>query len=209
MDEKGAEYLVYQADFVFDRSPEGLLYLAGLTEVPEGCLAVRLHYYPESLDGLWPLWQGPSIRVFSRSPSTGTLPRHALWERRYGAFLNTYEIASAVVSSPVETGLYLANAGIPAGDHQRVSAGLLLLSTRPEEVPGDASIELLQRLLMAHLSGDYDMEYLEEDFETYLQAWGPDPELRLDLVRLLRNAGMDQRAEHHIGILEDMGRGNR
>lgn len=209
MDEKGAEYLVYQADFVFDRSPEGLLYLAGLTEIPEGCLAVRLHYYPESLDGLWPLWQGPSIRVFSRSPATGTVPRHALWERRYGTFLNTYEIVSAVVASPIETGLYLANAGIPADDFQRISAGLLLLSTRPDEVPGDASVELLQRLLMAHLSDDYDMEYLEEDFEAYLSAWGPDPELRLDLVRLLRNAGMDHRAEHHIGILEDMGRGNR
>ncbi len=209
MDEKGADFLVYQADFVFDRSPEGLLYLAGLTEVPDGCLAVRLHYYPESLEGLWPVWQGPSLRVFSRSPSGDPLPRQVLWEARYGTFLNTGEMALAAVSSPVETGLFLADAGMSMGDPQRISAGLLLLSSRSGEVPGDASIELLQRLLMAHLSGDYDMECLEEDFETYLRAWGPDPELRLDLVRLLRNAGMESRAEHHIGILENMGRGNR
>ena len=207
MEEKKAHYLVYQADFVFDRSPQGLLYLAGLTEVPDGSLAVRLHYYPESLSRLAPVWQGPSLRVFAldEAPSD-SLKRYVLWDRDYGGFTSDYPSAFAAVMSPVETGLYLGGTGMETGNAYKISAALLLLAESPDEVPSDASIELLQNLLMAHLYGDYPLERLADDFETYLDAWGPDPQLRLDLIRLLRNGGMEERAEHHINILQNTGR---
>lgn len=207
MEEKGAEYLVYQADFVFDRSPQGLLYLAGLTTVPDGSLAVRMHYYPESLERFAAVWQGPSLRIFALDGDADqTLDRYVLWDREYGSFLNDYEMALASVMSPVETGLYLANVGMESGDPRKISAALLLLAGSSEEVPGDASIELLQRLLMAYLQDGYDLESLTLDFESYLEAWGPDPQLRLDLIRLLQSGGMNERAEYHLEILENSGR---
>lgn len=206
MERKGADYLVYQADFVFDRSTQGLLYLAGLTEVPDGSLAVRLHYYPESLERLFPVWQGPSLRVFAiQGSAPDSLQRHALWERGYGGFINDYQIALAAVMAPVETGLYLGGTGMESGDPAKISAGLLLLAQSPEEVPAEASIELLQNLLMAHLYGDYPLDMLADDFETYLDAWGPDPQLRLDLIRLLQSGGMQERAERHLNILRTTG----
>ena len=64
MEASEAKYLVYQADFIFDLSSEGLLYLSGNTEIPDGSLAIRLHYYPYSLERLVLVWQGASLRVF-------------------------------------------------------------------------------------------------------------------------------------------------
>ncbi|PIE51703.1 hypothetical protein CSA37_04900 [Candidatus Fermentibacteria bacterium] len=207
MEEKGARYLVYQADFIFDRSSAGLIYLAGLREVPDGSLAVRLHYYPESLERLVPVWQGPSLRVFELDGPKGvSLAREVLWERRYGPFISTGEMAFAALFNPVETGLYLANSGIEENSSEKLSAALLLFAGSPEEVPGDASVEMLQRLLTSYLSGNYDIIFLAEDFETWLDAWGPDPQLRLDLIRLLRDAGLHRRAEYHRNILDGMGR---
>lgn len=207
MEETGAVYVIYQADFIFDRSSQGLLYLAGLTEIPDGSSAVRMQYYPESLERLHLVWQGPSLRVFSLIPEEVSLPRHFLWERRYAAFVSGEEMALASVLSPVETGIYLADNGMELLDPDMISAGLLLFANSGGEVPGDAAIELLQHLLMAHLSAQYDMECLAEDFETYLDAWGPDPQLREDLIRLLRSAGMDERADQHLEILHSTGRG--
>ena len=206
MEEKEAVFLIYQADFIFDLSSQGLLYLAGLTQVPDGSLAVRLHYYPESLERLVPVWQGPSLRVFKLDGTPESLERHVLWERRYGSFINTAETAFSTVVAPVETGLYFANEGILNSDPDRLSSALLLFASSPEEVPADVSVEMLQRVITEYLSGNYDMEYLALDFETYLDAWGPDPQARLDLVHLLRAEGMNSRAEYHIQILEDMGR---
>ena len=207
MEEKGALYLVYQADFIFDRSPQGLLYLAGLTEIPDGSLAIRLHYYPESLARLAPVWQGPSLRVFALDEAPAdSLKRYVLWDRDYGRFISDYPTAFSAVMSPVETGLYLGGTGMETGDADKISAALLLLAASPDEVPADASIELLQNLLMAHLYGEYPLEKLADDFETYLDAWGPDPQLRLDLIRLLQNGEMNERAEHHITILQNTGR---
>ncbi|MCD6589155.1 MAG: hypothetical protein J7K88_11460 [Candidatus Fermentibacteraceae bacterium] len=208
MEDKGAEYLIYQADFVFDRSPQGLVYLAGLTEIPDGCLAVRLHYYPQSLESLGIVWQGPSIRVYSLNGSIEGLPRQPLWEVRYAPFLDDREIAGAVVNSPVETAIYLADQGMETGDFQKISAALLLLSGSPDEVPADAAVGLLQELLQAHLAGDYSIDELEEDFVAYLDCWGPDPQLRFDLVRLLRNNNLFDKAEYHMEIIERMGTQN-
>lgn len=206
MEGKNAHFLIYQADFVFDLTPQGLLYLAGFTEVPDGSLAIRLHYYPESLDRLVPVWQGPSIRVFELDGTPETLQRHVLWEPRYGSFINSAETAFSTLMAPVETGLYFANSGIADSNQDKLSAALLLFSLSPEEVPADASIEMLQRVIAAYLSGNYDMEYLALDFEAYLNAWGPDPQARLDLIHLLRAEGMNSRAEYHMQILENMGR---
>lgn len=204
MEEKGADFLVYQADFALDRSFQGLLYLAGLTEVPDGSLAVRLHYYPETLERLVPVWQGRSLRVFQLDGEPAeNLRRHVLWEREYGPYFTDYQQAMQAVTWPVDAGIAMAEAGFASMDPHRISAGLLLLSGSPGEVPPDASIELLQILLMAYLEGDYSLERLALDFECYLDAWGPDPQLRLDLVRLLEEGGMTRRAAYHIGILEN------
>ncbi len=204
MEEKGADYLVFQADFTLDRSFQGLLYLAGLTEVPDGSLAVRLHYYPESLERLAPVWQGRSLRVFKLDGEPAEdLDRHVLWEREYGAFFTEYPQAMQAVTWPVEAGIAMAEAGFASKDPRRISAALLLLSQCPGEVPPDASTELLQILLMAYLDGDYALDRLALDFECYLDAWGPDPQLRLDLVRLLEDGGMTSRAAYHMGILEN------
>ncbi len=208
MEEKGADYLIYQADFVFDRSPQGLVYLAGLTEIPDGCLALRLHYYPQSLETLGIVWQGPSVRVFGINESAEELPRQPLWEVRYAPFLHDSEMANAVVNLPVETAIYLADQGMETGNIQKISAALLLLSGSPDEVPSDAAVGLLQELLMAHLDGHYSIEDLEDDFVTYLRVWGPDPQLRFDLVRLLRNSSLFDRAQYHMEIIERMGTQN-
>lgn len=206
MEGRGAEYLAYQADFIFDRTPQGLLYLAALTEIPDGSLAIRLHYYPLSLQRLKLVWQGPSIRVFQIDGIKGDLPRQPCWEARYASFIHEKEMAGAVINSPVETGIYLADQAMTSGDPQKLSAALLLFSGSEGEVPADAAISLLQELFMSHLDGEYHIDDLEEDFITYLYAWGPDPQLRLDLVRLLRSNGLDQRADFHMGIIERMGR---
>ncbi len=206
MESRGADYLAYQADFIYDRTPQGLLYLAALSEIPDGSLAVRLQYYPHSLQRLKLVWQGPSIRVFQIDGLAGDLPRQPCWEARYASFIHQKEMAGAVINSPVETGIYLADQGMASGDSQKLSAALLIFSGTEGEVPADAAISLLQELFMAHLDGEYHIDDLEEDFITYLYAWGPDPQLRLDLVRLLRSNGLDQRAEFHMEIIEGMGR---
>ncbi|MCK5131519.1 MAG: hypothetical protein KAR40_05145 [Candidatus Sabulitectum sp.] len=206
MEGTGAEYLVYQADFIFDRTPQGLLYLAALTEIPDGSLAIKLHYYPQFLERLKLAWQGPSIRVFRLDGDTAHIRRRSLWEVRYASFLHNREMAGTVINFPIETGIYLADQAIVTDDPQKLSAALLIFSGFQSEVPADAAISLLQELLTAHLAGKYSIEQLEEDFVAYLEAWGPDPQLRFDLVRLLRSNNLNQRAEYHMEIIERMGR---
>ena len=208
MEASGARYLVYQADFIFDRSSQGLLYLSGNTEVPDGSLAIRLHYYPYSLERLIPVWQGASLRVFELDGQPQLLKRFPLWEARYAQFFDTDEAASISINLPVETGIFIADQGFLSEDPQKLSAALLLFSQNTDDVPADAAISLLQELLMKHLSGVYAVEYLEEDFIVYLDSWGPDPQLRFDLVRLLRDNGKFDRADYHMQILESMGRSN-
>lgn len=206
MESREAVYLLYQADFIFDRTPQGLIYLAGLSDIPEGALAVRLHYYPESLERLQPVWQGPSIRVFELDGISTDLQRWPLWEARYGSFIHESSLASSSVNAPVQTGIYLAEDGIASQNPQKISAALLLFSHNNLEVPADAAISLLQQLLVSYLDNSYEIEFLEQDFIAYLRAWGPDPQLRFDLVRLLRDSGFDQRADHHMDIIERLGR---
>ena len=208
MEDKEADYIAYQADFIFDRTPQGLLYLAGLKDIADGSLAVRLHYYPHSLERLQVVWQGPSIRVFKLDGDSSFVSRQPLWEARYASFLHNRELAGFVVNSPVEAGILLADQGISAGDPQKISAALLIFSNFENDVPSDAAVSLLQELLISHLDGAYPIESLEEDFISYLEGWGPDRQIRLDLVRLLRAKDLTERAEFHMQIIENSGRGS-
>ncbi len=206
MEESQAEYLVYQADFIFDSTHQGLLYLAALQEIPDGSLAIRLHYYPSSLERLKLVWQGASIRVFQLDGIPTDNPRFPLWESRYASFIYNAEAASSIINMPVETGILFADQGILTSNHQKLSAALLLFSKHPDSVPVEAVTTLLQELLMLNLDGQYSIEDLEEDFVTYLDSWGPDPQIRLDLVRLLRANNLNQRADYHMEIIQTMGR---
>ena len=195
MEENDASYLVYQADFMLDDSWQGVAYLGGIRDPGQTSAAYLMQYRPESLERLAPVWQGASMRVFELDGTASSLPRNPLFEERYRRFFD-YGTAGAALSDPVGTALSLGTSGLRSGNPDAVSAGLLLLSRHSSEVPADASIGLLQFLVEAHLSGAYGILELEQDFEAYLDGWGPDRELSLDLVRLLEQAGMRDRAMH-------------
>lgn len=196
MEEKQARYLVYQADFLLDRSWQGAAYLGGVTDPDDSSAAFLLHYMPERLDRLALVWQGHSMRVFELDGTTIPVPPNPLFVLRYRSFFD-FETALCYISDPVGTALALGSSGLEHRDPQAASAALLMLSGNPADVPAEASVGLLQFLVEAHLAGAYDILDLEGDFEAYLSAWGPDREVRLDLVRLLERAGLRDRALYH------------
>jgi len=187
-----ADYYVYQADFILDRSSAGLLYLSGLTEVPDNCVALRMHYAPETLDSLMLVFQGASLRVFSRGGDSAYILPQPLFKIRYYPFFSDYDAAMSALLFPGETAWNLAWEGRETAEPDMVSAALLLASGSGA-IPDDA-IGILQELVMFHLQGGYEMEYLEEDFLVYLYYYGPDPAIRLDLARLLVSEGLLERA---------------
>jgi hypothetical protein len=199
MEERQARYLVYQADFLLDRSWQGAAYLGGVTSPNDSSAAFLMHYMPERLMRLAPVWQGTSLRIFELDGVASPLAPNALFMLRYRPFLD-YGTALASVSDPVGTALALGSSGLAHRDPDAVSAALLILSTDAADVPPEASLGLLQFLLEAHLAGSYGILDLEGDFEAYLAGWGPDREIRLDLVRLLERAGLRERAIHHYGL---------
>jgi hypothetical protein len=199
MEEREARYLVYQADFLLDRSWQGAAYLGGVTSPHDSSAAFLMHYVPERLDRLVPVWQGASVRVFELDGVASPMPPNPLFILRYRPFLD-YETALSYISDPVGTALALGSSGLANHDPNVVSAALSMLSTDPSDVPVQASVGLLQFLLEAHLAGSYDILDLEGDFEAYLAGWGPDREARLDLVRLLERAGLRDRALYHYGL---------
>lgn len=199
MERNRAEYLVYQADFMLDLSWQGAAYLGGVVSPPETCAAYLLHYRPGSLERLAPVWQGWSIRVFRLDGEAVDLPQNPLFRERYRGFMD-YDAALAATADPVGAGLSLASAGMASGDPERVSAGLLLMSRDPFAVPAGAAVGPLQFLVHAHLEGAYGIMELEEDFLGYLDRWGPDPEIRLDLVRLLERSGLRDEAVRQYGL---------
>jgi hypothetical protein len=199
MEENRAEYLVYQADFMLDLSWQGAAYLGGVVSPPETCAAFLMQYRPESLQRLAPVWQGWSLRVFRLDGRAADLPQNPLFRERYRSFMD-YDAALAATAEPVGTGLSLASRGMAAGDPDRASAGLLLMSGDPVAVPPEAAVGPLQFLVQAHLDGTYGIRELEEDFLAYLDGWGPDPAIRLDLVRLLERAGLGEEAARQYGI---------
>lgn len=199
MEERDARYIVYQADFLLDRSWQGAAYLGGVVSPDDSCAAFLMHYEPGRLERLALVWQGASIRVFELDGNAVATPDNPLFIPRYRPFFD-YETALASVSDPVGTALALGSSGMEHRDPDAVSAALLMLSGNPAGVPSEASIGLLQFLLEAHMACAYDILDLEGDFEAYLSAWGPDRDIRLDLVRLLERAGLRERALHHYRL---------
>ncbi|MFO7626747.1 MAG: hypothetical protein R6V62_05775 [Candidatus Fermentibacteraceae bacterium] len=204
MEEKEARYLVYQADFLLDLSWQGAAYLGGVTAPHDSSAAFLMHYMPEHLERLALVWQGASIRVFELDGTAVTLPPNPLFILRYKPFFD-YETALGYISDPVGTALALGSSGLAHRDPNAASAALLMLSESPADVPAQASVGLLQFLVEAHLAGAYHILDLEGDFEAYLAAWGPDREVRLDLVRLLERAGLRDRALHQYGLAFEEG----
>lgn len=198
MEGSEARYLVYQADFLLDRSWQGAAYLGGVTTIDDSSAAFLMHYAPERLERLALVWQGPSLRVFELDGNPVSVPANPLFTLRYRAFFD-YGTALACISDPVGTALGLGSSGLSHRDPDAVSAALLVLSENPAGVPPEASVGLLQFLVEAHLAGVYDILDLEGDFVAYLAAWGPDREVRLDLVRLLERANLRERALFHYG----------
>lgn len=198
MEEREARYLVYQADFLLDRSWQGAAYLGGVTAPHDSSAAFLMHYMPERLERLALVWQGPSMRVYEMDGTPVSVPGNPLFIPRYRAFFD-YDTALACIADPVGTALALGSSGLAHRDPDAVSAALLILSENQAGVPPEASVGLLQFLVEAHLAGAYGILDLEGDFEAYLAAWGPDREVRLDLVRLLERAGLRDRALFHYG----------
>lgn len=194
MDDKRCSYVIYQADFLLDRSPEGLLYLAGLTEVPRDCSALSMHYAPERLDSLSLVFQGPSLRVFGTSNAAARRcqGRRVLFDPRYHELFYDYHRAMAAVRDPAGTYHYLASTGRRTGDPDMLSAALLLMVNGG--APVDHAMAVLQEVVALHLRGEYDIDCLREDFLAYLENYGPDTPARLDLARLLAAAGRTSEA---------------
>lgn len=204
MEEREARYLVYQADFLLDRSWQGAAYLGGVTDPDDSSAAFLMHYMPERLDRLALVWQGPSMRIYELDGTAVPVPPNPLFILRYRPFFD-FGTALGCISDPVGTALALGASGLEHRDPHAASAALLMLSANPADVPSEAALGLLQLLLEAHLSEAYDILNLEGDFEAYLAAWGPDHELRLDLVRLLERAGLRDRALYHYGLVFEEG----
>ncbi len=197
MERHDARILVYQADFLLDRSTGGLMYLAGLTGPPEGCAAVLLHYRPEDLERFVPVFQGQSLRVFRLDGGEGveTAPG-ILFEERFDGLFADYDRALAVVADPSGTAWSLAMTGRRNGAPDLLSAALLL--TAGSGGARDDATGILQELVMLHLDDRYPIDALTGDFRTYLEAFGPDPLLRMDLARLQLQAGQHREALEEI-----------
>lgn len=206
MERVDADYVVYQADFLLDASPSGLLYLAGRTEPPAESAAWSMQYRPENLESLRLVFQGPSLRVFARSGASAPdcpMPPGPLFVERYASLFGEYGKAMAVVSDPMGTATSLATAGMSNRSPDLLSAALVLLSNNGGLV--EDATGLLQQLLMLHMDGLYPIEALADDFHTYLAAYGPDPAIRIDLARIYLASGMTEEAsaEYSAAIAED------
>ncbi|MFO7951057.1 MAG: tetratricopeptide repeat protein [Candidatus Fermentibacteraceae bacterium] len=194
-----ADYVIYQADFLFDRSPEGLLYLAGRREVPDGSAALLMHYAPERLDSLTLAYRGSALRVYARQgPATDadSAGRPLFDPLYYQLFGGSYSLCVAAATDPGGTARQLALSGREAGDPVPLSAALALLAEA-----GAASsdgLAVLQELAAIHMRGGWDIGRLREDFARYLYAWGPDPQARLDLAQLLLEAGRPEEAARQL-----------
>ena len=204
MRETEANYVIYQADFLFDRSPQGLLYLSGRREIPDGSACILMHYAPDMLDSLVPVFRGRSLSVFERG-AVGLPPdsaRRALFEPvYYQLFGDSYPLGVAAMVDPAGTARRLALSGRDLGDPVRLSAALTLMADAGS--PADDAVAVLSELASLHLRGGWSMDRLREDFSCYLYAWGPDPQARLDLAQLLAQAGRMDGARRQLELVAD------
>lgn len=183
MRDRDCRLLVYQADFLLDRSFSGLLYLAGLMEVPEEAAARQLHYRPEMLDSLVLLHQGPSLRVYGLDRREASdLPRSFLFEERYAHCYSGYDQAKAAMGDMRGWSGYLADMGLRTNDPDMLSGALLLglAGGGPAEVTGS----MLNDLIQLYIQGSYRLDHLAEDIESFTWWNGARPALRLLLARL-------------------------
>lgn len=190
MNEKECGLVVYQADFLLDRDHTGLLYLAGLTEVPGNSAAMAMHFDPGSLDSLHLLFQGPSLRIFGREEAPpGQLDRHFLFEERYSGFPggDPYDNSRIILSDPLSAAGTLADAGIELEDPDMLSGALLLAlcGQGPPEVAG----QMLNDLIQMYILGIYDLDGLAEDITSMQFHLGYVPDLSLLLARFYAAEG--------------------
>lgn len=202
-----ADYVVYQADFLFDRSPQGLLYLAGLQEVPDGSAAVMMHYAPGLLDSLVPVYRGRSLRIYARgsaaaevAPRRDSVPQVLFEPVYYRLFQGSYARGVSAATDPAGAARRMANSGRSAGDPVRLSAALALLADAG--APASDGVAVLAELAGLHMAGVWPVDRLESDFACYLHAWGPDPEARLDLASLLLDSGNSESAVRQLELAE-------
>lgn len=202
-----ADYLIYQADMLLDRSASGLLYLAGRTGVSDDAVSLRMHYVPQALDSFQLAFQGPSLRVYAigntekEFPETG--PDHVLFRPELRNLFPEYgEGLSAVVNNPMDTAIGMAMDGRAGRNPLLLSASLTLLATN--DGCSDDCIAVLQEITSLYLEGQYEMEGLEYDFRTYLSVFGPDPFLRRDLACLFVLEGEIEKAiEEYETVLRE------
>ncbi len=199
-------YVIYQADFLLDRSSSGLLYLAGLDEVPENSVALKMHYTPELLSSLIPVFQGPSIRVFKLSGETPEiLPAQLLFTQRYAHCYNDYDGARELMYDARASSGYLADSGIEMKDPHMLSAALLLGLSGGG--PQHVTEQMLNDLIMMYIQGSYGLDYIAEDIETFIYWCGSRPDLRHLLARFFASEGRfyEAEAEYMLLLAEDPG----
>lgn len=207
MREKECSYVVYQGDFLLDESFAGLLYLAGLQEVPGNSVAMKMHYMPWLLDSLTPVFQGPSLRVFKIGEgSDDTLPRHFLFVERYRHCYDGYGSARDLMYDQRVSSGYLADTGIEMNDPDMLSGALLLGASGggPEHVVE----QMLNDLIQLYIQGSYNLDHLAEDIETFIYWYGCRPELRLLLARLYASQGRLTEASEEYGLVLEEDPGN-
>ncbi|MEN8208071.1 MAG: hypothetical protein ABFR50_02355, partial [Candidatus Fermentibacteria bacterium] len=200
--EKECSLVVYQADFLLDKSFSGLLYLAGLQEVPDNSVALRMHYAPQMLSDLTPVFQGPSLRVFRiGADDLAALPRQFLFEERYRHCYDDYDSARELLFDQRAASGYLADTAIELMDTDMLSGALLLGISGGGPQP--VLEEMLNDLIQLYIQGSYSLEYLAEDIETFIYWFGSRNELRLLLARLYASEGQMIKAEtQYLKVLE-------
>lgn len=204
MDEKECDYVIYQADFLLDRSYAGLLYLAGLTEVPEGSAAMQMHWHPDSLNSMQLVFQGPSLRIFSRLDAAPLeLDRRFLYQERYSGFSGEepYNEARLVLGDPLGAAGAMADAGIELEDPDMLSGAMLLALCwqGPTEVTG----QMLNDLIQMYIQGIYQLDGLAEDISSMSYYQTPVPELHLLLARFYASEGRFTEAEdEYMRVIE-------
>ncbi|MCD4701419.1 MAG: hypothetical protein K8S24_06125 [Candidatus Aegiribacteria sp.] len=207
MREMECSYVVYQADFLLDDSFSGLLYLAGLEEIPDNSVAVKMHYMPELLSSLTPVFQGQSLRVFRMGGGNGeTLQRQFLFEERYSHCYDGYDSARHLMLDLRASSGYLADSGIEFNDPDMLSGAMLLGISGGG--PRDVIEHMLNDLIQLYIQGSYSLDHLAEDIETFNYCFGSNPELRLLLARLYAFEGRLTEAEIEYGLVIEEDPGN-
>jgi len=202
------KYVVYQADFLFDESYSGLLYLAALEAIPDNSVALEMHYSPEQLESLIPVFQGASLRVFEIGDQAELeeLPRRFLFAERYRYFCDDYDSARDIMYDRRASSGYLADTGIEMNDPQMLSGALLLGLSGGG--PQNVTEQMLNDLIQLYIHGSYNLDYLAEDIESFIYWCGDRSDLRLLLARIYTSEGRLREAETEYRILLQHDPGN-